>query len=152
MTKNVRTKRLIWITYTSSIPVSGRKPMREHKLGRNLEAGADPETMKECSKLLDFFQPTFLYHPRWPVKSALMHIGLIPPLSLIKKMFYRIAYTLILWEQFLNWSSPLAVFMSTWHKLDSSKRKETQLRKDLHKLQLWDIASISNNGEGPRPL
>jgi hypothetical protein len=38
----------------------------------------------------------------------------------------------------------LADFVSTWHKLELSQRKELQVRKCLHEIQLWGIFSISD--------
>jgi hypothetical protein len=40
--------------------------------------------------------------------------------------------------------------VSTWHKLELSQRKELQLRKCLHEIQLWGIFSISDQ-EGRSP-
>jgi hypothetical protein len=40
--------------------------------------------------------------------------------------------------------------VSTLHKLELPQRKELQLRKCLHEIQLWNIFSISDRGwEGP---
>ena len=37
-------------------------------------------------------------------------------------------------------------YVSSWHKLELSQRKELQLRKCLHEIQLWGIFSISDQG------
>jgi hypothetical protein len=37
-------------------------------------------------------------------------------------------------------------FVPTWHRLEISQRKELQLRKCLHEIQLWGIFSISDQG------
>jgi hypothetical protein len=37
-------------------------------------------------------------------------------------------------------------YVSTWHRLKLSQRKELQLGKYLHEIQLWDIFSISDQG------
>jgi hypothetical protein len=42
--------------------------------------------------------------------------------------------------------------VSTWHKLESSERKEPPLRKCLHEIQLWGIFSISDNGGTAQPM
>jgi hypothetical protein len=47
-------------------------------------------------------------------------------------------------------SSVLACFVSTWHRLELSQRKELQLGKCLHEIQLWGIFSISDH-EGRTP-
>ena len=36
--------------------------------------------------------------------------------------------------------------VSTWHKLELSHKKELQVRKCLHEIQLWGIFSISDQG------
>jgi hypothetical protein len=41
--------------------------------------------------------------------------------------------------------------VSTWHKLESSERKEPQLRKCLHKIQLEVFFQLVVNGGGPSP-
>jgi hypothetical protein len=40
----------------------------------------------------------------------------------------------------------LASFVSTWHMLELSQRKELQLGKCFHEIQLWGIFSISDQG------
>ena len=42
--------------------------------------------------------------------------------------------------------SMLDSFMPTWHKLELSERREPQLRKHLHKIQLWGILLVINEG------
>lgn len=42
--------------------------------------------------------------------------------------------------------------MSGLHKLESSKRKEPQLWKRLHVLQLWDIFPTSDQCRRAQPL
>ena len=37
-------------------------------------------------------------------------------------------------------------YVSSWHKLELSQRKELQLRNCLHEIQLWGIFSISDQG------
>jgi hypothetical protein len=40
--------------------------------------------------------------------------------------------------------------VSTWHKLESSQRKEPLLRKSLHEIRPWGIFSVCDQGgEGP---
>jgi hypothetical protein len=36
--------------------------------------------------------------------------------------------------------------VSTWHRLELSQRKEFQLGKCFHEIQLWDVFSISDQG------
>jgi hypothetical protein len=43
----------------------------------------------------------------------------------------------------------LADFVSTRHKLELSQRKEYQLKKCLHEIQLLGIFSTSGQGSGP---
>ena len=45
-----------------------------------------------------------------------------------------------------NWEVYWLVFVSIWHRLELSQRKELQLGKCLHEIQLWDIFSISDQG------
>lgn len=39
------------------------------------------------------------------------------------------------------------ISVSTWQKLESSEKKEPELRKFLHEIQLKDIFSVSDRGE-----
>ena len=42
--------------------------------------------------------------------------------------------------------------VSTWHKLESSERKEPQLRKCFFEIQLWGIFSISDQWRRAQPV
>ena len=46
----------------------------------------------------------------------------------------------------------LAGFVSTWYKLESSDRKEPQLKKCLYKIQLQGIFSIIDQKEKAQPI
>ena len=74
--------------------------------GRNLEAGADADFKEECC---------LLACSSWfaPIEPRTINLGMAPPTvgftfhhaSIIKKMFYRLANSPVLWRCFLNWVS-----------------------------------------------
>jgi hypothetical protein len=94
--------------------------------------------------LLVFSQHLFSLH------SSLI---LITALKLLSKSCYPIfpfsTHQRKVFLIFKNLYSVLAGFVSTWHRLELSQRKELQLKKCLHEIQLWDIFSISDQEEGP---
>ena len=71
--------------------------------GRNLEAGTEAEAMEVCCLLASL--PGLLSYrtQNHQPRDSTTHNALGPPHQLlIKKMQYRLAYSLILWRHFLN--------------------------------------------------
>jgi hypothetical protein len=71
-------------------------------------------------------------------------------LLLLMMMLFKLAYEVTGLLRSLASSILYCWFcVSTWHKLELSQRKELQLGKCLHEIQLWGIFSISDQGGGP---
>jgi hypothetical protein len=105
----------VYLAYTStSIVHHWRKSGQEHTQGRNLEAGADAEAMEGCCLLAGLFSMTysacFLIEPRTTnLRVALSSMDwALWHQSLIRKLSYRLACSLVLWSCFLNWDSHLS--------------------------------------------
>jgi hypothetical protein len=86
---------------------------QELHLGRNLKAGADADhrrvllTWMVCSVCL-FTLLLVEPRPKQPNVSIPTIYWALPPQSLIKKMSYKLAYSLFLWKHFLNWGALLS--------------------------------------------
>lgn len=101
----------IWLMLPQNC-LSWWKSRRELKQGRILEARADAETMEGCYLLACFSwlaQMAFLQKPG-PSAPGWSHAQWTVLLNqlLIKKILYKLAYSLIIWKHFVNWGSFLS--------------------------------------------
>ena len=70
----------------------------------------------------------------------LVLIGILFSMSqLLLEAYWNLPFSDIPFATCTGW-----FYVSTWHRLELSKRKELQLGKCLHEIQLWGIFSISD--------
>ena len=110
MTKQPGKERVYWFELSEHCPSLKGKSGQELKQGRNLEAGAGAEAVEgwcllACSSWLVLIEPRTTvqgwHHPQCTSPFP-------PNQSLIKKMHYVLACSLILWRHFLSWGSHLS--------------------------------------------